>query len=100
MPKGHLWEGGSGNSLILPVRVIRPILPFWPLATSVNQRLPSGPATISPGASFDGGSANSWKMPLIPCVGVDVGDEPGAGDALHPPTRPARNRSSTSITKL
>ena len=45
-----IWKtrpgSGSGNSVTTPAGVIRPIL--WPLF-SVNQRLPSAPATMSSG---------------------------------------------------
>jgi hypothetical protein len=49
MPYGSLPALGSGNSVMTPPGVIRPIrLP----ARSVNHRLPSGPAAIQKGRSL------------------------------------------------
>src|SRR5260370_13660685 len=53
-----LSDVGSGNSLIVPVGVMRPILPG-----SVNQRLPSGPAVMS-SEELLGGSGNSLIVPV------------------------------------
>src|SRR5258708_7357502 len=50
-----------GNSVMVPPRVIRPIL--LPNA-SVNQRLLSGPAVIATGALWDAVRANSVMVPL------------------------------------
>src|SRR5216684_2952003 len=50
---------GSGNSLIVPVGVMRPILPLW---SSVNQRLPSGPA-VMPNKLLRVGTGNSLIWP-------------------------------------
>src|SRR5207245_4982741 len=51
---------GTGNSLITPVLVIRPI---WPLVYSANQRLPSGPTVIPIGPLFGVGTSNSVIEP-------------------------------------
>src|SRR5260370_30484522 len=53
-----LSDVGSGNSLIVPVGVMRPILPG-----SVNQRLPSSPAVMS-SEELLGGSGNSLIVPV------------------------------------
>src|SRR5260370_40752201 len=76
---------------------------------SVNQRFPSGPAVISPVWELDADSWNSVIMPLRTTVMVGVGwwgggvavgvDEPGVVDAPHPPKRPTRVRSSTSMRR-
>ena len=52
-----LSDVGSGNSLIVPEGVMRPILPG-----SVNQRLPSGPA-VMPLAYLLDDSGNSLMWP-------------------------------------
>ena len=54
-------RNGIGNSLIVPLGVIRPILS--PCA-SVNQTLPSGPAAIAYGKLFAVGIGNSLIVPL------------------------------------
>src|SRR5258708_12855554 len=54
-----LSDVGSGNSLIVPVGVMRPILPLW---SSVNQRLPSGPA-VMPNKLLRAGTGNSLIWP-------------------------------------
>src|SRR5260370_1194031 len=95
--EGKVFAEGKGNSVILPDVVIRPMDdPTGPI--SVNQRSPSGPAVILPGTNCDGGSAYSWKMPLIPWVEVGVGEEPDVFDGLHALTKPARKSSSTIST--
>src|SRR5258708_28867332 len=53
-----LSDAGSGNSLMWPAGVMRPILPG-----SVNHRLPSGPAVMS-SEELLGGSGNSLIVPV------------------------------------
>ena len=74
--------------------------------------MPSGPAVILNGTNCDVGSAYSWKMPLIPWVGVGVreelipwvevgvGEEPDVIGVLHALTKPASKSSSTTINIL
>src|SRR5438034_1309319 len=49
IPSGPLLLVGIGNSVMVPLVVIRPILFPAGLVCSVNQRLPSGPAVMPPG---------------------------------------------------
>src|SRR6266487_1014957 len=53
---------GTGNSVIVPDGVIRPILLVK--AFSVNQILPSGPAVMEPGRLFRVGMTNSLIVPV------------------------------------
>src|ERR1700692_2589256 len=62
MPSGKLDDDGSGNSVITPDGVIRPIFPLRP---SANQRLPSGPVTIACGREFEVGIGNSVTTPAV-----------------------------------
>ena len=60
------WIGIRGtepiaNSVITPSGVIRPMTPF---SVSVNQRFPSGAATMPDGLERDVGSSNSVKRPV------------------------------------
>ncbi len=57
---GLLPAMGSGNSVITPPGVIRPIA--FPVS-SVNHRFPSGPAVIALGALAAAGRANSSIVP-------------------------------------
>src|SRR5207253_8161183 len=50
----------SANAMIRPSGVMRPIAPW---AGSVNQRLPSGPATILEGSDRGSGNSNSVRAP-------------------------------------
>ena len=53
---------GTGNSVIAPAGVMRPILP----ARSVNQRLPSGPTVMPSGVAFAVGIGNSaTSVPVV-----------------------------------
>src|SRR5258707_14575010 len=61
MPKGALGELGVGNSVIVPLVVMRPTFFPW---NSANQRLPSGPAVMSKGSQFKVGTRNSVKVPF------------------------------------
>src|SRR6266496_2262702 len=51
-PQGVPLDVGTGNSVIVPLVVMRPILPFWLVRSlwlsvdSVNQRFPSGPVVM------------------------------------------------------
>ena len=56
IPYGRLSCHSSGNSVIVPLGVIRPIVPR---SDSVNQRFPSGPGTIVYGRLSACGSGNS-----------------------------------------
>src|SRR5216683_1513492 len=58
---------GIVNSVMTPLVVIRPILPFTtPVRTpSVNQRAPSGPKVISAGKELVDGSENSVITPEV-----------------------------------
>src|SRR5260370_9186353 len=47
IPHGPLLDAGRGNSVMVPLGVMRPILLLLP-SSSVNQRLPSGPVVIPP----------------------------------------------------
>src|SRR5579885_433410 len=72
MLSGRAATVGTANSVMVPLGVMRPILPpplQSPLPTqSVNQRLPSGPAVMSQGALSGRpsalGTANSVMVPL------------------------------------
>ncbi len=52
IPQGVPLDVGTGNSVIVPLVVMRPILPFWLVKSlllsvdSVNQRFPSGPVVM------------------------------------------------------
>ena len=60
MPSGWLPAVGTGNSVIVPRVVIRPIL----LApNSVNHRFPSGPAAMRSGVLSAVGRGNSVIVP-------------------------------------
>src|SRR5438094_10345750 len=65
---GQLRLGGRGNSVITPAGVIRPIL--LPLS-SVNQRLPSGPAVMLVGPPREVRAGREGKIVNTP-VGVTV----------------------------
>jgi len=78
-------------------------------SSSVNQRLPSGPAMMPPGELEGllgpaGPKRNSRMVPIIFRIGVGVGlglcDGPAVDDAPHPTSRPTTARSSTSTGKL
>ena len=60
IPNGRLPAVGTGNSVITPAGVIRPIL--FPM-TSVNHRLPSGPTVIPLGKLPAVGTGNSVIAP-------------------------------------
>jgi hypothetical protein len=68
---------GSGNSVIVPAVVMRPIL--FP-SSSVNQRLPSEPTVIPLGKLVPVGIGNSVNATLG--AGFGVGDALGAGEGL------------------
>src|ERR1041385_6916959 len=55
-------ENGSGNSVTTPVVVI---LPIFPAAHSVNQRLPSGPAQIPVGQLSAVGTGKAVTVPEV-----------------------------------
>src|SRR4029077_19111369 len=52
----------SGNSVIVPVTVMRPI---FPLVDSVNQRLPSGPEVIWAGWLFIVGILKIFTLSVV-----------------------------------
>src|SRR4051794_31391340 len=58
-------SGWTGNSLIVPAGVIRPIRAVPPSSVSVNQALPSGPAAIAPGPAPGLGVGNSVTRPSV-----------------------------------
>jgi hypothetical protein len=58
---GLLLLVGTGNSVNVPLGVIRPI---WLAPNSVNHRLPSGPAAMPPGSAPAVGIANSVAVPI------------------------------------
>src|SRR5260221_663909 len=62
MPKGALGELGVGNSVIVPLVVMRPTFFPW---NSANQRLPSGPAVMSRVPLLGVGIGNSVILPLV-----------------------------------
>src|SRR6516165_10680873 len=53
---------GTGNMVMAPLVVMRPI---WPAVFSVNHRLPSGPAVIPKGPLLAVGMGNSVMVPLV-----------------------------------
>src|SRR5436305_1002949 len=68
MSKGTLELVGTGNSVMVPLVVIRPILFPAGLVCSVNQRLPSGPAVMPPGKQVSPqfvGRGNSVMVPAV-----------------------------------
>src|SRR5437763_734208 len=67
IPSGPLPYVGRGNSVIMPLVLMRPIL--LP-SGSVNQRLPSGPAVIPHGPLADVGTGNSVMFPAGVVDGV------------------------------
>src|SRR5271170_7136515 len=74
MPMGPL-AGDSGNSLMTPLVVIRPILS---VPVSVNQTLPSGPAVMPLGKLYLALRANS-RMALKPRGSITQGPGPAEG---------------------
>src|SRR5258707_10263038 len=69
MPPGWLALVGTGNWVIAPLVVIRPIL--FP-EDSVNQTLPSGPRVMPKGALLGAGSGNSVMVPTLAQAGEVV----------------------------
>ena len=69
MPQGRLPLVGTGNWVITPLVVIRPIL--FP-EDSVNQTLPSGPRVMPKGALLGAGSGNSVMVPTLAQAGEVV----------------------------
>ena len=62
MPAGRLSGVETGNSVVAPVVVIRPIrLPD----ASVNQSAPSGPAAMPAGRLSGVGTGNSVVAPVV-----------------------------------
>src|SRR5437588_8250876 len=61
IPLGILLAVGTGNSVMLPPVVMRPISP----TDSVNQRLPSGPAVMPTGSLPAVGTGNAVKAPPV-----------------------------------
>src|SRR5271167_3195111 len=95
MPMGPL-AGVSGNSVMAPSVVMRPILS---IPVSVNQTLPSGPAVIPLGKLYLFGSANSCTE-LKPRGVTRQGPGPGApgggagcGRCEHAPAMNANTRN-------
>src|SRR2546426_7974365 len=85
-------EVGTGNSLIVPVGVMRPILYTLP---SVNQRLWSGPAAMPKGELLGVDRGNSL---ILLAAGLFVAA--GVGEAV-PPQPAMKNRLlSTSTLKV
>ena len=76
------------NSVIVPVGVIRPIAPR---DDSVNQRFPSGPATIVYGRLFACGSGNSVTV---------AGDSGVWPSALGRPTSCRGKANETSVDAI
>src|SRR5258707_15402681 len=65
MPQGSLLAVGTGNSVIAPAGVIRPILfAGGVVCDSVNHRLPSGPSAIRAGLLFEVLTLNSSMTPV------------------------------------
>src|SRR5215469_14737078 len=62
MNAGAVAPVGRGNSVMLPLVVMRPILPAF---SSANHRLPSGPAVIPTGPLLAVGMGNSVMVPLV-----------------------------------
>jgi hypothetical protein len=77
-PEGPLSCHSSGNSVIVPLGVMRPIVPRF---DSVNQRFPSGPGTIVYERLSACGSGNS----------VTSARAPGAGSNARPATTKRRS---------
>src|SRR5260370_1243125 len=69
MPKGRLPLVGMGNSVMIPLVVIRPML--FP-EDSVNQTLPSGPSVMPKGALLGAGSGNWVMAPTLAQAGEVV----------------------------
>ena len=57
-------SGRTGNSVMRPSGVIRPIAAPAPRVLSVNHALPSGPAEIAPGPASPVGVGNSVTSPF------------------------------------
>src|SRR2546428_256625 len=62
MKAGRLFAVGTGNSVISPAGVIRPI---WFALISVNHRFPSEPEAMSSGSLFAVGTGNSIRLPEV-----------------------------------
>ena len=80
IPYGPLSCHSSGNSVIVPLGVMRPIVPRL---DSVNQRFPSGPGTIVYGRLSACGSGNSVTSARAPGARSNARPATTSVEAIH-----------------